>query len=336
MENMKVSIQQTGQDDYRINGTDTVLINATTAEIPMVSVTMICYNHADYIEQAIKGVLMQKTSFKFVLVIGEDCGNDHTREIIKNYQKLYPDKIILKLPEKNLGVISNSISNKFFCNGKYIAECEGDDYWTDDLKLQKQVDFLESNDQFIIHSANAVYLATDNPELNGTKLHADAPDRILSLEDFISRNKIITCTVMFRNRNIDYPEGFASLTFSDWFIYMMLLEKSGLKAYKSSETYAAYRVLTTSLTGSLSSESYLEKHILQISAIKKYLRNRAYSPDDLKTLNNYFFRLFKLYVSRKQFTKALLLFAKNLGESKFRVPYRMYLGHYKSEFFKIR
>lgn len=114
---------------------------------PVVSVSMITYNHEPYIRQAIEGVMMQKTDFEFELVIGEDCSTDSTREICFEYQKRYPDKIRVLWCDHNLyrnphPAGGNSRRNMAHCRGEFIALCEGDDYWIDPLKLQKQVDVM--------------------------------------------------------------------------------------------------------------------------------------------------------------------------------------------------
>lgn len=110
-----------------------------------VSVCMITYNQALYIRQAIDGVLMQKTNFPFELIISDDCSADETRDICRHYQLLYPEKIKLLFPEKNLGISANFYTTLFSARAKYIAFCEGDDYWIDPDKLQKQVDYLDAH-----------------------------------------------------------------------------------------------------------------------------------------------------------------------------------------------
>lgn len=117
---------------------------------PLVSISMVTYNHEAYIAQAIEGVLMQKTDFQYELVIGEDCSLDNTRKICIEYKEKYPDKIKLLLPAKNLGITQNFLAIMQACSGKYIAQCDGDDFWTDSQKLQKQVDILEQNEQYTI------------------------------------------------------------------------------------------------------------------------------------------------------------------------------------------
>jgi len=116
-------------------------------QTPMVSVAMITYNHEPFIREAIEGVLMQQTTFPYELVIGEDCSTDRTREICIEYRQKHPDKIRLLLNDKNLGMMPNFIQTLNACSGKYIALCEGDDYWIDTMKLQKQVDILEYDPQ---------------------------------------------------------------------------------------------------------------------------------------------------------------------------------------------
>ena len=110
---------------------------------PVVSVQMCTYNHEPYIRQAIEGVMMQKTDFEFELVIGEDASQDKTREICFEYQKKYPDKIrVLWWHENVMKFGGNSRRVRAHCRGEFIALCEGDDYWIDSLKLQKQVDVM--------------------------------------------------------------------------------------------------------------------------------------------------------------------------------------------------
>ena len=120
---------------------------------PKVSVCMVTYNQENFIAQAIECALMQKTDFDYEIVIGEDCSTDRTREVVVDYQKKHPDKIKTLLHPYNLGPVHSPGKNNFIktlkiCKGRYIALCEGDDYWTDPLKLQKQVDFLEANPEY--------------------------------------------------------------------------------------------------------------------------------------------------------------------------------------------
>lgn len=117
---------------------------------PVVSVNMITYNHEAFIREAIEGVLMQKTDFEYELVIGEDTSQDKTLEICLEYQKKYPDKIRVLWWHENVTRMripagANWERVQCRCRGEFVAYCEGDDYWTDDTKLQRQVDVLRRN-----------------------------------------------------------------------------------------------------------------------------------------------------------------------------------------------
>lgn len=115
---------------------------------PLVSVAIITYNHEPYIDQAIEGVLFQETDVSIELVIGEDCSTDRTREIVMKYQKKHPDIIRVITSDQNVGAKKNGRRTLQACRGKYIAFCEGDDYWHAPNKLQIQCDFLEKHPEF--------------------------------------------------------------------------------------------------------------------------------------------------------------------------------------------
>ncbi len=122
-------------------------------EEPIISVRIVTYNHERYITQAIEGILKQETEYPFELIIGEDCSTDHTRKLIIDYQKKYPGIIRVIAWKNNVGRQKNGRQTKHACRGKYIAFCDGDDYWTDHFKLQKQVNFLENNSEYgLVHS----------------------------------------------------------------------------------------------------------------------------------------------------------------------------------------
>lgn len=115
---------------------------------PKLSVLCITYNHEKFIKQTLESFMMQKTDFDFEVIIGEDCSTDNTREIIKEFEQKYPHIIKPIYRDKNIGAMQNSIDILYRANGDYIAFCEGDDYWTDPYKLQKQVSFLEANPEY--------------------------------------------------------------------------------------------------------------------------------------------------------------------------------------------
>lgn len=114
-----------------------------------ISIAIICYNHAEFISEAIDSVLNQKHSYKCEILVSDDASTDETVSILVNYQKQYPDLIKVILQDKNLGPTQNLYQLLLECKGKYIAILEGDDFWTDIFKIKKQVEFLDSNPSII-------------------------------------------------------------------------------------------------------------------------------------------------------------------------------------------
>ena len=116
----------------------------------LLSVVTITYNHEKFITKTIEGVLMQQVNFPIELILAEDCSTDNTRAICRRYAEQYPELIRLITSESNVGAIANEQRAMLAARGKYVAFCEGDDYWTDPLKLQKQVGFLESHPDYSV------------------------------------------------------------------------------------------------------------------------------------------------------------------------------------------
>jgi glycosyltransferase involved in cell wall biosynthesis len=130
-----------------------------------VSVCMITYNHAPYIAQAIEGVLGQRTDFAFELVIGEDCSTDNTRQICEQFARQHPGTIRLLPGEPNMGVSCNFLRTLNACTGRYVAFCEGDDYWQKPDKLQVQVGVLEAHSSATLTAGGAQILYQDTQQV---------------------------------------------------------------------------------------------------------------------------------------------------------------------------
>ena len=199
------------------------------AQEPSVAIFMVTYNHEKYIRQAVKSIVRQKTDFPYKLFIGEDCSTDNTRAVCIELQQKYPEKITLLLHEKNMGALKNAYQVYQACveYGKYTAICEGDDYWTDENKLQKQVDFLEQNPDFNICCHRAMYL---NEKSRVLKTPKALKQSVFTQEDVANHNFVQTLTEVFRNiawkgLSEDY---FNSIS-GDYFINMMLTESGKIK-----------------------------------------------------------------------------------------------------------
>jgi glycosyltransferase involved in cell wall biosynthesis len=203
---------------------------------PIVSVHMVTYNHEKYISQSIEGVLSQITDFEFEIVIGEDKSTDGTLLICREYQKKYPKKIRLVERSVNIGSLNNFIDLFNHCNGKYIAICEGDDYWTDPLKLQKQVDILEENFQYAICSTKVFH-----EKISGA-INKDMTimKNEFTLKDVVFSNLIRTCSVVFRRDSLISNDINLSKYIVDKTLWVSLL-LNGRKSYSLDDYCATYR-----------------------------------------------------------------------------------------------
>ncbi|MBP7051863.1 MAG: glycosyltransferase [Phycisphaerae bacterium] len=169
-------------------------------DMPFVSVMMITYNHAPYIRRAIEGVLSQETRFCFELVVGEDRSTDGTGEIVRDYEKKHPGVIRVVTSDANVGMRRNYYRTAGMCRGKYIAFCEGDDYWQRRDKLQRQVDYLEEHPECgLVHSEHDRYYAhLDQTIRSYFRTSGNVPPREFNVFTGWGAH-IQTCTVMARH-----------------------------------------------------------------------------------------------------------------------------------------
>lgn len=124
-------------------------MNNTKEDEIVLSVILLSYNHDMYIGKCLESIVSQKTDFKYEIIVGDDASTDKTADIILEYAKKYPELIVPVIRKKNLGAVKNLVDLLKLAKGKYIAGCEGDDYWTDENKLSIQVAFLEDNKEYI-------------------------------------------------------------------------------------------------------------------------------------------------------------------------------------------
>lgn len=181
---------------------------------PIVSICMITYNHEKYIADAIKGVLRQNTRFDFELVIGEDCSTDNTLKICRQFATANKSKIHLITSDDNVGFMRNAERVLDSCRGKYIAYCEGDDYWTDPFKLQKQVDFLETHPDFgLVHTGGDIYKAKEGKLIENVHNLSEAVFKESIFIEMLKWNyRILSCSVLFRKDLLDRLLNFEELT----------------------------------------------------------------------------------------------------------------------------
>lgn len=174
-----------------------------TDVLPIVSVACITYNHEPYIRQCLDGFVMQKTNFPFEIVIHDDASTDNTKVIIQEYCQKYPHLFRPIFQDINRFKEGKGILARFVfpeCRGKYIALCEGDDYWTDPLKLQKQVDFLEDNKEYSMCFTNAFQQFGDRYDVK--QPFADITNKEYSGRELFRNWLVPTASVMLRREVI--------------------------------------------------------------------------------------------------------------------------------------
>lgn len=312
-----------------------VLDMQLNSTVLMVAVYMITYNHEDYIEQAIESIVNQKANFLYKLFIGEDCSTDNTRQICIGLKEKYPDKIHLVLNERNVGASQNAqkIFNLCFNSGaKYVAMCEGDDYWTDPLKLQKQVEFLEENEEYVIHSGKAQILK-DNKL--GNTIGDPLSKKTYDIADFYTKNNLVTCTAMFRNISISLSN-FEGLVFGDWKLYTLLLsQKSGNLAYVADVIYSVYRIHEGGVMQKITRQhENAEAHIKQIESVNKDV-NSKFTKQDTQIINSYCISIFDHQLQKSRYKECIAVLFRNIFLVKYKFPLRNYLGLIKYYKFSI-
>ncbi len=157
---------------------------------PMVSVLCTVYNHGLYVRDALEGFVSQKTNFPFEVLVHDDASTDDSADIIREYEEKYPDIIKPIYQTENQYSRGGRITERFQVpriTGKYVAFCEGDDYWVDPLKLQKQVDFLEQNPEYTMCAGSTIWL--DMKTGTKKKKCQIEADRDISLEEIVLEKK---------------------------------------------------------------------------------------------------------------------------------------------------
>lgn len=231
---------------------------------PLVSICCTTYNQEKYIKQCVEGFLKQKTDFEYEILIFDDASQDGTPEILIEFASKNSN-IILFLQEENQWQKNKyGLMDWLFpsASGKYIALCEGDDYWTDPLKLQKQVSFMEENPDFsgVGTNAEVIYEYSDRP----THLFKDYPDRVLGISDFLESRPFHTATFMFRKEAYkeDFPRAILS---ADRALYMLTACSGKIKLL--SDVTSVYRRNDSGLSRNVTS-----KQMMQDFGIAKYIR----------------------------------------------------------------
>lgn len=284
---------------------------------PLVSISCTTYNHAPYIRKCLDGFLMQQCDFEFEIVIHDDASTDETQEIIKEYQKEFPDiiKPIFQTENQYSKTGSGIMARYNFprVQGKYIALCEGDDYWTDPLKLQKQVDFMEAHPDYSLISGAYISKKSVSGEEKSVIFEADKADNEnekgfeITQEDFLKRWLTKTLTLMFRKAAYDSIDFGKYKHLRDVHLYYSLLDKGN--GYYMKEVLGVYNIHPGGIFSEISEK---DKHVSYLNVYgelyqhnksdvhlkQKYygiLKRIAAANYNIKSKKQLYFKMFLMY-----------------------------------------
>lgn len=270
---------------FELSGQDKVNVYPNTVtKKPKVSICITTYRHEEFIGNCIDSVLQQKTNFDFEILIGEDNSSDRTREICIEYAEKYPSKIRLFLHDRS-NVISlnnrptgryNFVYNLTHTNGEYVAMLDGDDYWIDPLKLQKQVDFLDQHSDFSVCAHHTKDLG-EAGEFKYKELRWDNKMSEFSVYSLIFGRLFHLSSIMFRQ--IEIPEGMIDPSIIAGDLPLSLLATNNKKIKILDDVMSVYRIHNGGVTRSVNNQdkAVLYKSNMQILELFNSVYNNDYN-----------------------------------------------------------
>jgi glycosyltransferase involved in cell wall biosynthesis len=246
-----------------------------------VSIVVITFNHERYISQVLESIFNQKTDFPYEVIIGEDCSNDRTQEILKTYQVNSASNYKVFFNQKNLGMQKNFQQVYNAAKGEYIAILEGDDYWISDRKLQIQVNFLDQHPEYSLcfHDVLAV---DENGIMIPTEIFNQSEKEDFCLNDLLRGNFIQACSVLFRHQILPiYADWICSVPIGDWPLFTIMAQQGRIRRIIGQ--MAAYRVHPGGIW-SQKSWAFKVRKTIQTAKIMKYYLGKDVEPDLNRTI----------------------------------------------------
>lgn len=225
------------------------------------SICVITYNHSEFIKQCLEGALNQKFEFDYEIVISDDCSNDDTVLICRQYQENNPDLITLLTSERNNGMAFNWYKAIQACSGEFIAICEGDDYWISENKVMTQFDYMSENPNCNLCFHDVEITGSSKPQ-NFYFFPSDKD--ILSFKDVILNHQIPTCSMMIRRDAFmnKIPKIFYKFPVCDIPVHLILTERG--YAFHIREKFSVYRVNEFSITNNKNRNSFRYMRLIKM------------------------------------------------------------------------
>lgn len=289
----------------------------------LVSVIVPTYNHSNYIKNCLNSILSQDIHFKMEVIIGDDCSTDDNQKVIEEVTSANKNSnILIKLlfHQENLSQGENLPGKLNFleclkeASGKYLIICEGDDFWTDNCKLRKQVEFLEQNpsSSLVHHPVN--YVDSQNKILHQKK---SFNPKIGSTSDLARHNGIITCSALFRASMLSLPDWFKNVLTGDWAIWLLLSEQG--KIHSLDDNMASYRIHPEGIWSKIDFRKGLNKRIKMVRELDAYFNNRYHNDFEENIRYLYYQALVNAKHNNEKFLtlKYFLICLKNLPGTSF-------------------
>ncbi len=292
-----------------------IMKNWKTHDKPLVSICCITYNHERYIEEALDSFLMQDTDFPFEIVVDDDCSTDNSVELIKKYIKKYPALMSVRLREKNVGMMPNSMGNKQRVKGEYIAFCEGDDYWTDADKLQMQLDLMMENPECYLSFHPADEVMDDKLTGRAYATH-EAENRVFTDIEMIRRIGASFCptaSMVLRREVMDpIPDFYAKAPVGDVFIQLLASLNGGAlfiarkmsvyrRGHPESWTMLTYEKDNISIDSYIKNrEKYITEYIKSLDAMGRLI-DQKYRTEIDKKISKLWVSLSILYLGHDKY-----------------------------------
>lgn len=316
-----------------------------TVSAPILNIAILCHNHSNFIEKCINSILCQNTSYKYKIIIVDDCSTDGTREILENFSKQNPNKIELILNNENIGALYSAKILAQKANAKYVCFLDGDDYWCYENKIQTQIDFLENNTDYTgcFHDAKIEqYNKSNDDNFNKrTQIHWKTYSQFNRyVEDFMPwdllvRNIIPTASLIFRNTKIlsflnNYNASALSLS---WALHLEIIKNSKFKYFN--EIWSVYN---DHPKGASKNYDIIEFKKNNIKILENLLKDSAweyYNYEIYNTICNEYRFILKskteLEKPRKEYINSLKEYEKYLKLSK-----KLNLSQLKKDYYYVR
>ncbi len=290
---------------------------------PILSVAVITYNHGKYIVECLESIVSQEVSYPYEIVIGEDCSTDDTMMYVEKYAEKYPELIKVITSEQNVGAIQNDLRVLSACRGKYLAFCEGDDYWLDKHKLQKQIDFLEQNPDYGMVHTNFLLQNKNRTQPGNTKgifrRKLERPSGNI-LESIVKNNQVGTASVCVRSQPIWDSKVKDTIIEHNWGMsdYPFWLELAGVSKIKyMPDITSVYRIHQTSLTHGLNWEGRYN-FFKNRFAIKRYYAEKFNVQSAVPYIEGLYHKellKFAIFMKNKKMREACIAHYQKTGEA---------------------